>query len=372
MVHYHQLWPGIQLDELSKPAKEMERIVFYGKGGIGKSTTSTNITATLARRGLRVLHVGCDPKRDSTVALMDGQMITAVIDKDYKGDHIDPSTVVTRSRLGVDCAEAGGPHAGVGCAGRGISRMLEIFKKADLLSNDRYDVAVFDVLGDVVCGGFAAPLRRDMGRKVVIVTSEEVMSMYAANNIAKAVVNYASNGIVCVGIILNLRDNTEDTSPIHRFAKLINTKIIGTIPREKLIREAEYRKITVVEHAPHSDIARVFGTLADTILNIDPGDCPLPTPLSDEDFYAYTQRRFKEGPTPPPRTQARKTAPEIVEAPVAAPKAADVRNSAYRRELKAGALAVRMGRVRADEAARRLRAAYPVLGASLRATDLTT
>ncbi len=200
-----------------------ERIVFYGKGGIGKSTTSTNVSASLARMNKKVLHVGCDPKHDSTVSLMDGVMIETVAEKRISGDKVRPDHILETSRTGVDCVEAGGPHAGAGCAGRGISRMFELFKKAGLLDDDRYDVAIFDVLGDVVCGGFAAPLRREMGKKVIIVTSEEVMSLYAANNIAKAVVNHASNGIVCAGVVINVRDNTEDLSPVYRFAKLINS-----------------------------------------------------------------------------------------------------------------------------------------------------
>ncbi len=354
----------------------MERIVFYGKGGIGKSTISTNFSATLARMDQRVLHVGCDPKRDSTVALMDGVMIEAVIDQDYRGDVIEPEEVVTRSRLGVDCAEAGGPHAGVGCAGRGISRTLEIFNKARLLTSDRYDVVVFDVLGDVVCGGFAAPLRRQMGEKVVIISSEEVMSLYAANNIAKAIVNYASNGIYCAGIVVNTRDNSEDLGPVHRFAKLINTKVIATIPREKLIREAEYRKVTVVEHAPDAEITEVFRSLTDTILAVDIADCPVPTPLTDKEFYAATQRRFAEDPTPQlPGLEASRPKPkptEDLEPAAAEPPADKSRAESYERELHAGALAVRMGKVRPEEATRRLRQAFPKLAANLSSTDLTT
>ncbi|MEI8259232.1 MAG: AAA family ATPase, partial [Deltaproteobacteria bacterium] len=168
----------------------MERIVFFGKGGIGKSTTSTNVSASLAAMGQRVLHVGCDPKHDSTVALLGGQLLEPVVDKIQSTEGITPEDIVTRSALGIDCVEAGGPEAGVGCGGRGITRMMEIFNAAQLLTSNRYDVSVYDVLGDVVCGGFAAPLRKGIGEKVIIVASEEVMAMYAANNIAKAVCHY--------------------------------------------------------------------------------------------------------------------------------------------------------------------------------------
>lgn len=352
----------------------MQRIVFYGKGGIGKSTNSTNVSATMAAMGLRVLHVGCDPKHDSTVALMDGEMIPAVTDLEFHGDTIPAESVVTRSRLGIDCVEAGGPHAGVGCAGRGVSRMLEIFGRSGLLEPGRYDVALFDVLGDVVCGGFAAPLRKEMGEKVVIVASEEVMALYAANNIAKAVVNYASNGIVLAGIVLNVRDMREDLEPARRFARLVNTRILGVIPRDPLVREAEYRKCTAVELFPDSEIAAAYRALTEKILAIEKSACPLPTPLSDEQFYAYTRRKFAEdGPdvapdATPVRVAAKfqpRHAPELSPPRPSAPSGPD-----FDRELKAGVLAVRMGKVRAEVAASRLREAFPDQARDLTPADL--
>ena len=353
----------------------MERIVFYGKGGIGKSTTSTNISATLARMGKKVLHVGCDPKHDSTVALMDGQMIPAVTDQDY-GETIRPEDIVSVSRTGVHCVEAGGPHAGVGCAGRGISRTLEIFDKASLLAPGRYDVTVFDVLGDVVCGGFAAPLRKEMGEKVVIVASEEVMSLYAANNIAKAVVNYASNGIVLAGMVLNLRDNSEDLAPIRRFAALLGTRVLGVVPRHPLIREAEYQKIPVVEHAPNSDIVEVFRNLTEAILAIKPSECVLPTPLSDHAFHAYTRYKFAEPPggIGPDPTLSRRRIVAMAPGPGApsTPAAPVVQVNGDERDLKAGILAVRMGKVPARVALDRLRKAWPTETRELQLADLVS
>jgi nitrogenase iron protein NifH len=270
----------------------MERIVFFGKGGIGKSTTASNISATLAAEGRRVLHVGCDPKHDSTVALLRGTMIEPVVDRIHSLAGLTAERVVTRSHLGVDCVEAGGPEAGVGCGGRGISRMLEIFQSVDLLSPARYDVCVYDVLGDVVCGGFASPLRKGIGEKVVIVASEEVMALYAANNIARAVVHYASNGVALAGLIVNLRDNNEDRGPVERFARLINTKVLGYIPREPLVREAEYRRMTVAEYAPGAPITRTLRELGEQIIALDARSLPLPTPLDEATFYALTQHRF--------------------------------------------------------------------------------
>ena len=359
---------------------QMERVVFFGKGGIGKSTTSTNVSAAFAGMGRRVLHVGCDPKHDSTVALLDGRMIEAVVDKPIDLDNVKPDDIVERSRLGIDCVEAGGPSAGVGCGGRGISRMLEIFNAARLLDSGRYDTCMFDILGDVVCGGFASPLKKDFGEKVVIVASEEVMALYAANNIAKAVVNYSSNGVVLAGIVLNLRDNSEDREPAYRFAKLLNTKVIGFVPRDPLIREAEYRRMTVVEHAPAAPITKVYKDLAEIILAIDPKECPLPTPLTDYQFYEYTRHKFAEpdggiGNDPHAAAEARRTNMMIATngsgllAKVAERDKA--RQGEYEQELRAGRQAVRLGKVRAEEAVRRLREAFPKNAATLSPTELS-
>jgi len=368
---------------------KMERLVFFGKGGIGKSTTSTNVSATFAGMGRRVLHVGCDPKHDSTVALLDGRMIEAVVDRPINLDRVRPEDIVDRSRLGIDCVEAGGPSAGVGCGGRGISRMLEIFNAAKLLDSGRYDMCIFDILGDVVCGGFASPLKKDFGEKVVIIASEEVMALYAANNIAKAVVNYASNGVVLAGIILNLRDNREDREPAYRFARLLNTEIIGFVPRDPLIREAEYRRMTVVEHAPGSAIAGVYRELADKIVAIDPKTLPLPTPLTDFQFYEYTRHKFAEPPGgigKDPHHDAEAKREAMMRAtngtglvslkktnPEATAKAKEREQEdevEFERELRAGRQAVRLGKVRADEAVRRLRAAFPVQACTLSPVEL--
>jgi nitrogenase iron protein NifH len=356
----------------------MERIVFFGKGGIGKSTTASNISATLAADGRRVLHVGCDPKHDSTVALLRGTMIEPIVDRVHSLAGLTAEGVVTRSHLGVDCVEAGGPEAGVGCGGRGISRMLEIFQSVDLLSPTRYDVCVYDVLGDVVCGGFASPLRKGIGEKVVIVASEEVMALYAANNIARAVVHYASNGVALAGIVVNLRDNQEDRSPIERFARLINTQVLGYIPRDPLIREAEYRRMTVAEYAPGAPITQTLRELGRRIVDLDARSLPLPTPLDEATFYALTQHRFElpaggVGRPEGPSTKAsegklvplRRTADDR-------PETQEARRRRYELERRAGVRAVRLGRVSAVEALRRLQTAFPTEARDLRAVDLET
>lgn len=270
----------------------MQRIAIFGKGGIGKSTFSSNLAAIYARRGLRVLLVGCDPKHDTTVALTEGAPIRTAVEHSAFMDSgkTDAAGLVVRGRLGVDCVEAGGPEPGIGCAGRGISRMIEILQEAGFLESDRYDVALFDVLGDVVCGGFAAPLRENLADKVLIVTSEELMSLYAANNVARAVRNYAANGSSLVGLVANLRDPDADRDVVARLAGLIGTRVVAWLMRDTAVRRAEYARKTAVEIAPESDFARTLESLASELLK--PSLKNIPTPLSDESFQILARRAF--------------------------------------------------------------------------------
>jgi nitrogenase iron protein NifH len=241
---------------------------------------------------------------------------------------------------------------------------------------------------------FAAPLRKGIGEKVVIVASEEVMALYAANNIAKAVCHYAANGIVLAGMIVNLRDNQEDRTPVERFAKLINTDILGYVPRDPLIREAEYRRQAVVEYAPHSPIAKVFRELAQKIMAIDPASCALPTPLTETLFHEYTRCKFDvpaRGAAAPPvvPTIAREPeepddglvaptqllGPRVQEkraAAQAAQESESARRAAFAADMLAGMRAVRLGRVRPGEALRRLRTHYPAEAANLIEADLVS
>lgn len=345
-------------------SSELRRICFYGKGGVGKSTVSTNVSAALAQRGRRVLHVGCDPKHDSTVALMDGRLIPTVLERSFS-DVVTAEQVVHVSRLGVHCVESGGPDAGVGCAGRGISRTLEILDLAGLLQPDRYDVAVFDVLGDVVCGGFAAPLRRGVGDRVVIVACEEVMALYAANNIARAVLTYAYNGISCAGLVLDVRDRDADLEPARRFAALLGVPILATIPRDPMVREAEYRQRTVIEHAPDSPAAKAFAALAELLVSGALDAAGLPAPLTDAQFHEAAAHRF-EWETPAGEA-----------APTAAPaenccgdSELERRRHSYQHDLRAGITAVQRELVDADDALVRLKRRYPEFTGALTARDL--
>ena len=266
----------------------MQRIAIFGKGGIGKSTLSANLAAVYARQGKKVLLVGCDPKHDTTVALTEGRPIRTVVEQsafmDSSGQ--DLSGLLVKGRLGVDCVEAGGPEPGIGCAGRGISRTIELLNSAGILRGGRHDVAIFDVLGDVVCGGFAAPLRKGFAEKIVIGVSEELMALYAANNIAKSVKTYSSNGVYLAGLVANLKDGKVDRKRLEKFAKIIGTRILEFVPRDQAVREAEFaRHKTVVERSPKCAFAKSIKSLAAKILAVRKEDCPVPTPMDDRRFY---------------------------------------------------------------------------------------
>ena len=200
--------------------------------------------------------------------------------------------MLLRARSGIDCIEAGGPEPGVGCAGRGIARMLEFFQETDLLAKNRYDTVLFDLLGDIVCGGFATPLRRGFGQKVFIVVSDELMSLYAANNIARAVVSCSRNGVVLGGLVANLKDASADEKLVARFARLLHTKVVGTLRRDPALRRAEFKRLTIVEYAPKSPTTATLKRLAQAILKLDPKKLPLPTPMDDRTFYDLSRRRF--------------------------------------------------------------------------------
>ncbi len=268
-------------------------IVVFGKGGIGKSTISANLSTVYARQGLKVLHIGCDPKHDSTLGLVDGGLIETFMEKYSRvfgvrdRAQLKPGDLLVRGRLGIDCVEAGGPEPGVGCAGRGISLMLEALQDLGMLESGGYDARIFDVLGDVVCGGFAAPLRKGFAEKIVIVVSEEMMALYAANNIAKSVKTYASNGVYLAGLVANLKDGVEGRERIERFASILGTRVLEYVPRDAAVREAEYaRERTVVERSPNSAFVRSLESLAKKLLAVRREDCPIPKPMDDRRFYA--------------------------------------------------------------------------------------
>ncbi|MDR0710299.1 MAG: AAA family ATPase, partial [Spirochaetaceae bacterium] len=250
----------------------MPEIAVYGKGGIGKSTIAANISAALARQGKRVLQIGCDPKHDSTRLLLHGERITTVLDyvRDTAPDKCRLSDIVHTGAFGVHCVEAGGPEPGVGCAGRGILTTFELLDRLGIKEN-RYDAIIYDVLGDVVCGGFAVPIRRDYAEKVYIVTSGEFMSLYAANNILRGIHNYDQAGNRAGGIIFNSRGEEEEEM-VRRFCGAVSLPLIASIKRDPLFAGAEQRGNCLVEAWPDSPLAGQFAELARRI-------------YAQEDFY---------------------------------------------------------------------------------------
>ncbi|MCB9663517.1 MAG: AAA family ATPase [Alphaproteobacteria bacterium] len=264
----------------------MQRIAFYGKGGIGKSTIATGVSYHLAHADRKLLHVGCDPKADSSLVLVkDQERFRTVIGQSFQ---IDPEDLEAEDLImegihpNIECIESGGPEAGVGCGGRAVSKSFEIFDELEIVDESLYDAAVFDVLGDVVCGGFAAPMRKAHGSKVCIILSEEMMACYAANNIAKACRRYADNGICLAGLVVNLRSNEADLAPIQRFADAIGTRILQVIPRDPIVGEAELFRKSVLEYAPDSPVAVAIRELAEKVWSLDPASCPIPEPLEGD------------------------------------------------------------------------------------------
>lgn len=260
------------------------RLAFYGKGGVGKSTIATGVSLHLARQGKKVLHIGCDPKSDSSLVLVRGGSFRTVISKlgELSADELEPEDLIMPGVAGIDCVESGGPEAGIGCGGRAVSKAFEIYDEIGIVEDGDYDVVVYDVLGDVVCGGFAAPMRRAAGSLVSIVLSEEVLAAFAANNIARAVERYAKNGIALAGLVVNLRSNHAELEPIRRFAESIGTEIISVVPRDPLVGTAELHRQSIVEHAPDSPVGRSIGFLADRLMAMDRDSLAVPTPLAGD------------------------------------------------------------------------------------------
>lgn len=249
----------------------MKKIAIYGKGGIGKSTTSANLSAAFSKLGYKVLQIGCDPKADSTINLLGGNPPMPVLTSMRDDDRVlGIEDIVRRGFNGVMCMETGGPTPGIGCAGRGIIATFNLMEELGVFERLKPDVVLYDVLGDVVCGGFAAPIREGYAEDVYIVTSGEKMALFAANNINSAVKNFEDRGYARVrGIILNRRNVERELERVEAFAESINVPVIGDIPRSQTITDCEDEGMTVIEGAPDSDISAVYMNLAKAIMGVE-------------------------------------------------------------------------------------------------------
>ena len=273
-------------------------ISFFGKGGIGKSTITCNLSATFAKAGLSVIQIGCDPKRDSVARLVNGRHVPPILDHEpLRGmsqdqpDGVDPPFVV-RGVWGTACVEAGGPEPGVGCGGRGVDLALQYLSRSGEFHRS-FDITILDVLGDIVCGGFAAPVRRGFGQDVCIVTSEEVISLYAANNIARMVSNYESIGARLLGIVLNSKSVKPNHIIADVFARRIGTDVLGVIPFDRDLAAASEHFQTVVERTPQAPIVATFRDLGEAIRRAsERPSIPPATPMDEEAFNLFVREEL--------------------------------------------------------------------------------
>ncbi|MBQ9755536.1 MAG: P-loop NTPase [Lentisphaeria bacterium] len=247
----------------------MLKIAVYGKGGIGKSTVTSNLAAAFALRGKKVIQIGCDPKADSTVNLLNGEPLMPVMNYLQEHDR-DPENIEDIAKEGfggVLCIETGGPTPGLGCAGRGIITTFALLESLELFEERKPDVVLYDVLGDVVCGGFAAPIREGYASQVLIVTSGEKMALYAAGNIKRAVDNFADRGYATVrGVVMNRRAVENEEEKVRAFADANNLEIVADIPRSNDIIRYEDMGKTVIEGDASLEVSQAFLSLADLLL----------------------------------------------------------------------------------------------------------
>ena len=263
----------------------LRQCAIYGKGGIGKSTTTQNLVAALAEAQQKVMIVGCDPKSDSTRLMLHAKAQNTIMHLAAEAGSVEDLELEEVLKIGyggVKCVESGGPEPGVGCAGRGVITAINFLEEEGAYEDD-LEFVFYDVLGDVVCGGFAMPIRENKAQEIYIVVSGEMMAMYAANNIAKGIVKYASSGGVrLAGLICNSRKVDREADLIQALAERLGTQMIHFVPRDNIVQHAEIRRMTVIEYDPNCQQADEYRALAQKI--IDNKKLVVPTPITMDEL----------------------------------------------------------------------------------------
>ncbi len=263
----------------------MRKIAFYGKGGIGKSTTQQNTAAAMAHfYDQKIFIHGCDPKADSTRLILGGKPQETLMDvlREEGAEKVTKDKVIKNGFKNIRCVESGGPEPGVGCAGRGVITAIDLMEANGAYTND-LDFVFYDVLGDVVCGGFAMPIRDGKAQEVYIVASGEMMAIYAANNICKGLLKYAKqSGVRLGGIICNSRKVDREREFLDEFTASIGTQMIHFVPRDNIVQKAEFNKKTVVEYDANENQAMEYGELARKI--IENKNFVIPQPLTMDEL----------------------------------------------------------------------------------------
>ncbi|CUH97060.1 Nitrogenase iron protein 2 [Propionispora sp. 2/2-37] len=270
-------------------SKKIKQIAIYGKGGIGKSTTTSNISAALSKLGLKVMQFGCDPKADSTNTLRGGTYIPTVLDTLREKTQVKAEDVIFEGFNGIYCVEAGGPAPGVGCAGRGIITAVQLLKQLKVYEELELDVIIYDVLGDVVCGGFAVPIREGIAEHVFTVSSADFMAIYAANNLFKGIKKYSnSGGALLGGLIANSINAPYAKDIVDDFVDRTKTRVVEYVPRSVTVTQAELQGKTAVEASPNSDQAKTYSKLAQKI--IETTESKVPSPLDTAELREWAAK----------------------------------------------------------------------------------
>jgi len=267
---------------------KVEHIAIYGKGGIGKSTTTSNISAALAELGFRVIQIGCDPKSDSTTILRNGDELPTVLDSLREHSKVKLEHISKVGFGGVLCIEAGGPVPGVGCAGRGITAAVDLLQELHLFEDYKPDYVLYDVLGDVVCGGFAVPIRDGLAQRAYVVSSSDFMAIFAANNLFKAVSKYAPfGGARLGGVIANGLIAPYARPLIDDFVERTGTQVVGYVPRSSVVSQSELYGKTVIEAAPDTEQAEIYRGLARSLVTNQ--ETVIPRPLNGPELKLWAR-----------------------------------------------------------------------------------